>query len=353
MPLSTSRSVIRAVAATEFWYGATGLDMVNGLRSLDWDVQQVNIRNFFNTTSGFMSRVARRAVRSTASRYYNSAIRRAISDSNAQVLFTVKGAEIDSETLRWCADHGVIKTIFYPDVAFNHTGVDEEQFGNYDLVITTKSYHVNYMKNQIGAEKVHHIPHGYSDMIYRDIPPVEERDYRWDFAYVGNASRHKFDYLLEVKLQMPELTMIIVGSGWKQMAEGTALATDVIGYSLTGDHLAAISRLSRINLAIHFGVTNSLGWEDLVSRRTFEIPAYGGFMLHVDNAEVRGLYDVPSEIDVFDTPVGLVEKVQYYLPRAKLRAQMVQCAKRRCVPAYGYVRRAEQLDTLVRELLNV
>ncbi|MFN3304299.1 MAG: FtsX-like permease family protein, partial [Roseateles sp.] len=39
-----------------------------------------------------------------------------------------------------------------------------------------------------------------------------------------------------------------------------------------------------------------------------EIPAAGGFMLHIDNPEVRGLFDHGTEFDSFATPEQLVER---------------------------------------------
>ena len=39
------------------------------------------------------------------------------------------------------------------------------------------------------------------------------------------------------------------------------------------------------------GVADETQWKDLVSTRTFEIPACKGFMLHVDNSEVREFFE--------------------------------------------------------------
>ena len=98
---------------------------------------------------------------------------------------------------------------------------------------------------------------------------------------------------------------------------------------------------SRINVAVHMGPIKPGGWEDLVSTRTFEIPACKGFMLHVDNEEIRSLFEVGEEIDVFANEDELVEKIAYYLARPGLRYRMIERAYARCVPAYGYDARAK------------
>jgi spore maturation protein CgeB len=84
-----------------------------------------------------------------------------------------------------------------------------------------------------------------------------------------------------------------------------------------------------------------------VSIRTFEIPACKGFMLHIDNDEIRTVYDVGREIDVFATPAELAKKIEYYLANPSKRGAMVESAYTRCVPAYSYRSRAEAILSAV------
>jgi spore maturation protein CgeB len=125
-----------------------------------------------------------------------------------------------------------------------------------------------------------------------------------------------------------------------------------LGHVLTGDFYAHALQHSRINVAIHGGPAGLFGWQDLVSTRTFEIPACKGFMLHIDNAEVRCLFKPGGEIDVFANEDELIEKIDYYLARATLRCAMIERAYRRCVPAYGYDARAEVISRRVMALLE-
>lgn len=119
---------------------------------------------------------------------------------------------------------------------------------------------------------------------------------------------------------------------------------------VTGDLMAELIQSSRVNVAIHLGPAPD-GSRDKVSTRTFEIPACKGFMLHEDNAEIRSLFEPGTEIDVFDTPEALYAKVEHYLARPDRRAEMIERAYRRAVPAYSYYERAEELMAIVtREL---
>ena len=67
-------------------------------------------------------------------------------------------------------------------------------------------------------------------------------------------------------------------------------------------------------------------------------------MLHIDNDEVREYFKPGKEIDVFSTPEELADKIQFYLARPELREKMIDRAYARCVPSYGYVRRAVEIQ---------
>jgi len=69
--------------------------------------------------------------------------------------------------------------------------------------------------------------------------------------------------------------------------------------------------------------------------------------LHMDNAEIRQLYEVGHEIDVFTTAADLCEKIRFYLKNESTRLQMVENAYQRCVPAYSYDQRARELASFI------
>jgi hypothetical protein len=99
------------------------------------------------------------------------------------------------------------------------------------------------------------------------------------------------------------------------------------------------------------GPADASGWQDLVSTRSFEIPACKGFMLHVDNPEIRQLYDVGSEIDVFSSEEDLCAKITFYLEHESIRKTMIEKAYKRCVPSYSYDQRAKEIASLIK-LIN-
>ncbi|MEO9131637.1 MAG: glycosyltransferase [Sphingomonas sp.] len=342
----------RAVVVSDFWFGATARDLADGLRLCGWDVAEVDLFDYVLISDLPAIKLAGRFLNKFSAGAYGRAILRAASNIDADLMLTVKGSYLRADTLRTLAKRGVFRANLYPDFHFDHPEFDEALFHDYDFVATTKSFQVEHLANLIGPERVAYVPHGYSGLIHHDRPFLDEDQLRWDIGYAGNASAHKRDWLLAVARAFPDRSMRIVGGGWTALAKGTELEPFVLGHALTGDFFARFIQECRINLAVHFGEHKQGGWQDLTSTRTFEIPAYRGFMLHVDNPEVRTLFDVGSEIDVFDSQQQLIERISFYLDRPELRRAMIKRAHARCVPAYSVQTRAAELDRLIRPRLK-
>jgi spore maturation protein CgeB len=283
-------------------------------------------------------------------RAYNRAILKQAALLQPDVMLTVKGLHIQPETLRALRGQGIRTVNFYPDYKFEYQGFDEQWLRDYDLVATTKSFQVDYLAKRLGAEQVALVHHGYvPDMHRRRTTAGREPNYLWDLSFVGNASPDKFDWLSRVIAALPDLSMIIVGRNWARMAAGTTVERFVLGHALSGDHFARVIEHSRINLAVHHGnIGSAHGWEDKVSTRTFEIPASGGFMLHIDNDDLRSLYEPGVETGVFEGTDNLIAKIRYYLDNPEERRAIAERGHARAVPAYSLTSRAGELAELFR-----
>ena len=335
---------VRAVVAGELWHGSTLRGLADGLRSLGWLVSEVDAGQDFNAGSSPMQKVARRLMRGVNRAAYNRAIIDAARIADADYFVTVKGAFVEAATLATLKSSGVRTVNFYPDAAFNHPGLGIELVAAYDFVATTKRYQVEQLRALKNDGHVMLIQHGYAPQVHR---PVSAAGDGCDIAYVGNASPYKVRWLASVAEAHPDRSIMIVGGGWRELAAGTALARHILGHALMGDACAWVFGAARINIALHWGPAAADGSEDCVSTRTFEIPACRGFMLHVDNAEVRQLFDVGTEIDVFDDSATLNHKIDRYLSSEEDRQRIAEAGYRRAVPAYSLDRRAAELAAFV------
>jgi spore maturation protein CgeB len=341
----------RAVMATEFWYGSSGRALAEGLRQCGWDLAEVDLVRHLPQSRVYAARIASRVLRKTYESSYNKAILQEAADVDAEIFVAVKGSFLLPETLERLGEAGVKRVLHYPDVHFDHDGFHKDTLIRYDLIVTTKRHQVPFLSELIGTERVMFQHHGFDPLVHRPRHArVDEKDYLCDVGYLGNYSAAKAGWLVALTRAEPKLSIRIVGNDWaKAPAE---LHPYILGRPLMGDFASRFHEKSRISVAVHWGKVGKEDWEDQVSTRTFQIPACRCFMLHIDNEEVRQLYDVGSEIDVFSTTDEFVQKVRHYLANPALRAAMSERAYARARSEHSYYHRAQALSVAVERLLG-
>jgi len=349
MTLPVPAGPVRMMIASEFIYGSTARGLVSGFRALGWDVAEVDLLHFAVRGRGMLTRAAARLLWNNALREYNAEILRVAELNRIELFLTVKGTNIARSTVERLRANGTRVVVFYPDFVFDHAGVDTAVLAATNFIITTKSFQANYLDKLVGPARHAFVHHGYCSSAHSRRHAPGATPYRWDIGFIGNASPHKATHLATVARAFPDQRFIVVGNGWTDLAKGTPLAPFVLGAPLTGDYFARAIEETRINLAIHHGEAGSNKWQDLTSTRTFEIPAAGGFMLHVDNDEVRALYEPGREIDVFKGEEQLIERIGHYLANETERATIAEAGYARCVPAYSLETRAGEIATLLLE----
>jgi len=346
--MSAANGPVRMMMANEFWHGSTGRGLSEGFRSLGWDVAEVDVAKFLaDAGRSFASRVAARVTRPASVRDFNAHILALADQLDIEVMLTIKGTFITAETLRALRKRGTYCVNFYPDVLFGHVGSSVDMLRLFDLVVTTKSYHLPYLTGLLGEERTAFVHHGYCPSAHSRRHPLAKAPYRWDISHIGNPSAHKLEYLVALAEAFPDRSFAVMGNRWISAAAGTALERHVTTAPVLGDYFARAIEQSRINVAIHYGPVGEDRWEDVTSTRTFEIPAAGGFMLHVDNAEVRALYEPGREVALFSSKAELIDRVGYYLDHEDERLAIARAGHERCVPAYSLTARAFEIAGLV------
>jgi spore maturation protein CgeB len=331
------------VFAGDFWDGATGAGLAQGFRRCGWAVQEVERAQFsLPRTGSLVGRVVARLISNEALRGFRDAVLHQCSVLRPDVFMTIKGTGLDIATLGRLRDMRIPVVMFYPDYHYEHAQVSVDTFAEYDLFVTTKSFQIEHLRSILGPERVAYVPHGYVDGTH--VPQFESGGVtsNLDVLYSGSHSASKQAWLEKLAEGVPGASIGIVGNRWERAAQGALRRAEFLGERLAVAYAQSIQQ-ARINIALHMGAAPN-GWADLVSTRTFEIPACKGFMLHIDNAEVREFFDVGTEIDTFASAEELCDKVRFYLARPELRAAMIERAYARCVPAYGCAARARQIN---------
>lgn len=341
-----SDNIVRAVAAGTFALGASEAALAQGLRDRGWLVDEVESARHYGART-LAERAERRLRRTQYDARYNADIVAACDRVRPDVLFTVKGSGIRDDTLTALEARGIATVNYFPD--YHLTDIAPGAIRAYSAFITTKSFQLDHLRDVRDPKPVHFVHHGYSPLVHR--PLRRPSGLAADIAYVGNASPYKAAFLTPLVAANPGAIVRIYGANW-EVYRDTPLASAIVGERVSPDYMAEVVATSAINVSLHMGRTASQEWEDLVSTRTFEIPACGGFMLHIDNAEVRSLFDVPGEIDVFATPEELVAKALHYLDHPVDRRAIAARGQARAVPAYSYAARAVEIADIVEPLVE-
>jgi spore maturation protein CgeB len=336
--------------AGTFWAGSSEAGLAQGFRENGWCVQEVETSHFdVQPSHHVLFRIASRISRNITAKQYRQKILSECKAVQPDILFTVKGIYLDADLINEIKSLGTRVVMFYPDVDFDHKNVFLDSFNKYDLFITTKSFQSNYLSQIISSKCLSYIPHGFSPTVHRPVfQSISESDFLTDVIHAGNHSSFKQSWLEKAAIDLPDVSFRIIGNNWRKNAGSGALRKIDMPGPRTGIAYAAAIQTARINVAVHMGPTKS-GWADLVSTRTFEIPACRGFMLHIDNDEIREFYKPGVEIDVFRSHEELADKVRFYLARPDTRKKMIDRAYERCVPNYSYSTRAKSVSQILIE----
>jgi len=347
-PLGNSAPSMLMVGDFTVWQ--TGAGLAEGFRLLGWDVTEVSSSDPLIHSRRLPLKVAGRLLYPEGRRSHNDDILAAADHVHPHVMLTVKGNFIAAETLRALHRRGIFTVNYYPDRDFQHDGMRSDAIEEYDLVATTKSYQLPWLRERLGADRVAMVHHGYVPQVHRRRTlPGETPRFLWDIGFIGNASPDKLAWLEPIARNLGDRSMIVVGNRWQQQAAGTPVAPYVFGGPLHGDQFARAIEHTRVNIAVHHGPGGAQGWHDAVSTRTFEIPACGGFMLHIDNEEVRTLFEPGREVELFANPEELAAKIGQYLADEPARRSIAYAGHARTVPAYSYHARAGELEHLLIE----
>lgn len=336
--------------AGQFTVWQTSAGLAEGFRALGWDVMEVSPTDPLIASERLDLRLAGRLLYRQMRQSHNDDILAAADRVRPKLFLAVKGNFITAATLRGLRRRGIFTVNFYPDRDFEHDGMPADALDQFDLVVTTKSYQIPYLIERLGTDRVAMIHHGYVPAVHRRRTPTGETPaYLWDICFIGNASPDKLAWLEPVARAIDDARMIVIGNRWVELAARTAVAPYVLGGPLVGDQFARAIEHSRINVAVHHGPGGAHGWADQVSTRSFEIPACGGFMLHIDNPEIRTLFEVGREVDVFADSTSLVAKIDHYLSNDVERHAIAEAGHIRAVPAYSLHARAVELEALFAE----
>ena len=314
------------------WWGSDARALAVALRRAGHALIEVIDEDFFPLQwSTVPLRALRRLARPWLVQDYNRAVLGHAGNPAIDFVLVFKGKLLQSATLERFREQGTPIYCFYPDVSFLDHGPEIWNcLPLYDCLFTTKSFHLEDAALRVRVKQMKWVAHGFDPEVHRPVALSEgmKRQYGCDVSFVGCRSPKKELLLAAIIRECPGLSMRIWGPGWARAAADVRQRWQ--GRGAYGDELAIIYGASRVNLGLLSEAGGGTRSGDLVTARTWQIPAAGGFMLHENTPELARYFAPDREVGVFQSVSDLPVKLQSYLSNEGERARMLSAARRRC-----------------------
>jgi spore maturation protein CgeB len=265
-------------------------------------------------------------------REFNRELLRRAELTRAEMLLVYKGWWVRAETLDELRSRGVACYNYYPDVSFvAHGPYIPEALPRYDWVFTSKSFHLRDLPAQLGVTRVSLLQLAFDRDLHRPVELTAEdrRLYDCQVSYNGSYSPKREEVMRGLILRRPDLDIKVFGPGWHRAHDRAALGRALRGPMPQGEDYVRATCASQINVAIMSEVRRGASRGDQVAKRTFDMPACGGFVLHERTDELLELFREDEEVACWSDADELAEKVDVYLADPARRRAIAERARAR------------------------
>jgi len=156
-------------------------------------------------------------------------------------------------------------------------------------------------------------------------PLAEPPSDRCDVSFTGHWEDDGREDAIAAILAEPSIAFRLHGNMWERGGRFAEISRRCGPIKLAyGEDYNRILNSSRIVLAFLSRLNN-----DTYTRRNFEIPAAGAFMLSQHSNELGSLFKEGSEAEYFRTPAEMMDKIRYYLKHEDARVRIARAGRER------------------------
>jgi spore maturation protein CgeB len=315
----------RILCIGETWFGSDARAAFSALRRLGHSIQVLDETSYFPLQ--WQSKVRkgiRKLLRPLFVGELADDVYRSIERYRPHCLFVFKGNWVHPGIIEHCRQRGVATVNYYPDVSFlSHGPYIPRALPLYDHVFNTKSYGLKDMQSNLDVKHVSFLEPGFDPELHRPITLTKEDEatYACDVAFIGTWSPKKEAILASLCHTLPDVKVKIWGFQWEKSSD-QILRKAIRGYGISGDEYTKAICGSSICLGLLSEMGKGASSGDLITARTFQIPACGAFMLHERNSEVLSYFREGKEAAFFGSHEELAQKVSYYLEQPVERKEI-------------------------------
>jgi len=211
----------------------------------------------------------------------------------------------------------------------------------YDLfvVINIPSYIKSYENYDVKKNRILLIDKSFSiDFIkdYYEIIDCENSKLKYDVIFIGSYEEDRFEAIKYLANNGIEVN--IFGGGWEHVKRVNEFMV-IHNRQLIGKEYVEAIKCSKIVLGFLRKRNN-----DTQTSRSFEIPAYGGFMLAERTKDHLRLFKEGMEAEFFSNKEELLYKVEYYLNNDTQRRKIAWNGQMKCFLAdYSFDNRVHKI----------
>ncbi len=338
---------IRVLVLRENWIGNTGLSLLNALLRLGTWASGVSEIDFVPLSwRGRPMKLIRRLLLRQSTRELNRALLAEASVVKPHLFVAVKGTFVTRETIQQLRQSGVVCYCFYPDVSFFAYGGNlPRALPEYDWIFTTKSFGPRDLRDALGMHNSSFLPHAYDPEVHipRRVTPELLKFLGADVCFVGSWSLKKQSLLEGLVQRRPKLKIRIWGNSWDRLPRKSVLRQVAAFKPINGIGYASAISCSKINLGLLIEQMRGASSGDLITSRTFHIPACGGLMLHERTSDLLKIFKEGESCVCFEGLDELVAKVDELLANDSRRKAIAECGRRVVVSAHSWDHRARSI----------
>lgn len=329
---------MRILFAGERWPGSDAYAYERAFRRAGHAVTAIESATFLPT--GWRSpwlRAVRRLLTPALIAEYERALIDAAETEQPHLFVGFKAPFVTVRAMQAIKATGAVAINIYPDVSFMAHGPRLPQtLPLYDWIFTTKTFGIADLRGKLGITGASFFPPAFDPELHHPMPPSADETNRLgaDVSFIGTWSPKKEALMAAAVRGNPGAKVRIWGGSWHR-ATAPELAVAIQNRVVIGPEYTKAVCASRINLGLLSEQVAGASSGDLITHRTFAMPACGGFMLHERTPEIGLYYEEGREVALFSVERELVDKVRYYLEHEDERRQVAEAGRARAL-ASGY-----------------
>jgi spore maturation protein CgeB len=346
----TTSEPLRILCIGEMWYGSDARAAIMAFIRAGHVVEIVDELDYIpNAWRSTRMRIVRKLFRRLIVEELSSEVKRQIRQFQPHALFVFKGAYVDAGLLRMAREYKVASVNYYPDVSVTaHGPFLPKALPLYDHVFTTKSYGPADMWG-LGVIASSFLAPGHDPELHRSLTlsAGDIARYGCDVAFIGTWSPKKERLLASLASECPEIRLRVWGMQWERH-RSPSLGPSIEGRGAVGEEYVRAISGAKICLGLLSEARTGSSSGDLITARTFQIPACGTFMLHERNTEAAQYFREGEEAGFFAGQAELSEKTRYFLANPSERQRIADAGHARALREYAIDERMRTIAEWMR-----